>query len=280
MVCIGRKLGAMAFHLHWRGRRTALLRIAALAAAPLSGRLRADEAPSVTVFAAASLADVLRALGERWARAEPPLALRLSLAASSTLARQIEQGAPADLFISADEAWMDRLQQRGRIDPASRRVLATNRLVVVRQGAPTTAPAPQSVEALRAALLAGGPGARVATGDPSHVPVGLYARAALERLGLWAAVEPRLVRADNVRSALAFVERGEAAAGIVYATDARIAHGITVAAEFPAASHPPIRYPVAIVSGAKPAARAALARLFEPDAQALLRAAGFGAPER
>ncbi|HSN31630.1 MAG TPA: molybdate ABC transporter substrate-binding protein [Ideonella sp.] len=269
----------MASHPPSCARRTALRRAAALiAAASLPDRAAAQDAPAVTVFAAASLADVLRTLAGRWSKGDRPLILRLSFAASSTLARQIEQGAPADIFISADEGWMDHVEKRGRIDPASRRVLATNRLVVVRRGPESGASPSESTAALRAALLAGGPTARVATGDPAHVPVGLYARAALERLGLWSEVEPRLVRADNVRSALAFVERGEAAAGIVYATDARAGHGLAVAARFPADSHPPIRYPAALVTGAAPAAREALARLYGLQAQAVLRAAGFGAP--
>ena len=239
-------------------------------------RLSHGESAGVTVFAAASLGDVLQLLGRRWADSAP--ALRLSFAASSSLARQIEQGAPADVFISADEAWMDYLARRGKIDAASRRVLATNRLVVVRAGPPRGGEPPEDVDALRAALLAGGSDARIASGDPAHVPVGIYAESALRRLGLWSAVDARLVRADNVRSALAFVERGEAAAGIVYATDARVARGLHVAARFPAASHAPIRYPAALVAGALPAAREVLARLFTPEAQAALRAAGFGAP--
>jgi molybdate transport system substrate-binding protein len=254
-------------------RRAAGVALAGLASWRAHGQTAAG---GVTVFAAASLGDVLQALAARWADRAP--ALRLSFAASSTLARQIEQGAPADIFISADEAWMDYLAKRGRIDAASRRVLATNRLVVVRAGEPRAGPPPEDFGALRSALLAGAPDARIATGDPAHVPVGIYAESALRRLGLWPAVNPRLVRADNVRSALAFVERGEAAAGIVYATDARVARGLHIAARFPAASHAPIRYPAALVAGAGPAAREVLMRLFTPEAQTALRAAGFGAP--
>ena len=261
--------------LHPARHRRGLLRHAAgVALAGLLPWHAHAQTAGVTVFAAASLGDVLQGLAKGWAAP----ALRLSFAASSTLARQIEQGAPADIFISADEAWMDYLARRGRIDAASRRVLATNRLVVVRAGPPRAGEPPEDVAALRGALLAGEPDARIATGDPAHVPVGLYAEAALRRLGLWSAVDPRLVRADNVRSALAFVERGEAAAGIVYATDARVARGLRIAARFPAASHAPIRYPAALVAGAAPAARAVLARLFTPEAQTALREAGFGAP--
>ena len=237
---------------------------------------RAQSSAGVTIFAAASLTDALRAVADRPGRSGPTW--RLSFAASSTLARQIEQGAPADIFISADEAWMDYLVRRQRIVEGSRRDVAANRLVVVRPGVALAGgrEPPETVETLRAALLAGSD--RIATGDPAHVPAGRYARAALVDLGLWSAVEPRLVRADNVRSALAFVERGEAGAGIVYATDARLSRSVQVVARFPAASHPPIRYPAAIVVGAAAPARAAWDELFTAPAQALFRAAGFGKP--
>jgi molybdate transport system substrate-binding protein len=229
----------------------------------------------VTVFAAASLADVMQALAARWKDSGVPL--RFSFAASSTLARQIEQGAPADLFISADEAWMDHLATHGSIDVGSRRVFATNRLVVVRADATTSDSEPsESIGALRAALLDGDPAGRIATGDPAHVPVGRYAQTALQRLGLWDAVNARLVRADNVRSALAFVERGEALAGIVYATDARVAKRLRIAARFPQASHALIAYPAALLRDASPAARDIWMRLFTEDARAVLREAGFG----
>jgi molybdate transport system substrate-binding protein len=255
-----------------RERRTLLL--VALAGGASRAAL-AQGAPSVTVFAAASLADVLHTLADRW-RARTPT-LRLSLAASSTLARQIEQGAGADIFISADEDWMDYLARQGRIDPGSRRDVASNALVVVRRGPPAGAPVGESVESLRRALLDGsGTAGHIVTGDPAHVPVGRYAKQALVALGLWAAVEPSLVRADNVRSALAFVERGEANAGIVYATDARVGRGLFVAARFPASSHAPIRYPAALVKGAASAAREVLERLFSQEAQSVLREAGFG----
>jgi len=232
--------------------------------------LRAAE--PLVVFAAASLSDVLQALVRELAKQTD---VRFSFAASSTLARQIEQGAPAQLFISADEAWMDYLAEHGRIDVATRRVVAANRLVVVRPGSATALPG-ESVAMLREALRPGPRGAdRIATGDPAHVPAGRYAQAALTRLGLWDEVGPRLARADNVRSALSFVERGEAAAGIVYATDARVARGLQVVARFPLASHPPIRYPAALMRGAPPAARALLASISSPQAQPIWSAAGF-----
>jgi len=235
---------------------------------------RALAGPAVTVFAAASLADVMQTLAARWARSD--VLLRFSFAASSTLARQIEQGAPADLYISANEAWMDHLAARGSIDIGSRRVFATNRLVVVSAAPSAGAAVSESTAALRDALLSGEPSGRIATGDPAHVPVGRYAEIALRRLGLWEAVNARLVRADNVRSALAFVERGEAAAGIVYATDARVAKRLHLAARFPESSHPQIAYPAALVRGGSPAAREVWVRLFTEDTRAVLREAGFG----
>ena len=236
----------------------------------------AGASTDLVVFAAASLSDVLRALAAELAGWRQ---VRFSFAASSTLARQIEQGAPAHVFISADEAWMDHLAARGQVDAVSRRLLAGNRLVVVRSVAdPTVAATTETAAALREALRAGaGPRApdRVATGDPAHVPVGRYAQLALTHLGLWDDVALRLVRADNVRSALAFVERGEAAAGIVYATDARVTTQVRVMARFPRSSHPPIRYPAAVVRGAPPAALAFIDALSSPQAQPLWRAAGF-----
>jgi len=260
--------------------RRPLTRRQALTTAALAAVVPAElaAAPSVVVFAAASLTDVLQPLA---ARLPGGTGVRFSFAASSTLARQIEQGAGAHIFISADDAWMDYLVERRAVDAASRRVLAGNRLVVVRPGGAPLSPPPESITALRDALRpsAGGPG-RIATGDPAHVPVGRYAQAALTQLGLWADVAPRLARADNVRSALNFVERGEAAAGIVYATDALVARGVQVVARFPLSSHPPIRYSAALVNGAPAAAREFLDALASPHAQATWRAAGFDSAMR
>lgn len=244
-----------------------------IAVAPAWWLARLHAAEPVMLFAAASLGEVLPAM----LAAVPGLpACRFSFAASSTLARQVEHGAPADVFISADEAWMDHLHRAGKLQPASRRVLAGNRLVVVRAtagGADAQASTAQDTDSLKRALA----GARVATGDPAHVPVGRYAEAALRHLGLWVDVAPRLVRADNVRSALAFVERGEAPAGIVYATDAAVAPRVRVAARFPRGSHPPVQYPAALLAGARPEARAVFEALFSAPAQAVLRRAGFEA---
>jgi molybdate transport system substrate-binding protein len=235
----------------------------------------ADE--EVVVFAAASLTDVLQAIAKQGGFTN----VKFSFAASSTLARQIEQGAPAQLFISADEAWMDSVQRAGAVLPGSRRDLASNRLALVAPGSGEPTSPPETAEAVRsrvAGVLAQ-PDARIATGDPAHVPVGRYAQAALSSLGLWEAVAPRLARADNVRAALVLVERGEALLGITYRTDALQSGKVRVVALFPADSHPPIRYSTALLQGAGPSAQRFQEHLFSTVAQAALRDAGFGPPD-
>ena len=237
----------------------------------LSGAARAQEGP--TVFAAASLTDAMRDLGAQWqARGNP--APRFSFAASSALARQIEQGAPADLFMSADEPWMDYVQQRGLIVNATRVSPLGNTLVLIAP-ANSTARATLGRGTDLAALL--GPNGRIATGDPANVPVGRYAQAALAWMGVWEAVAPRLARADNVRAALLLVERGEAPLGIVYETDARASQGVRVVATFPAESHPPITHPFALTRRAEgnAAARAFLAFVTSPDATPTWQRHGF-----
>jgi molybdate transport system substrate-binding protein len=252
--------------------RRRLLAAAVAGALPAMPVRAADD--EVVVFAAASLTDVLQAI----ARAGGFGNVKFSFAASSTLARQIEQGAPAQIFISADEAWMDAAQKAGRVLSGTRRDWVLNRLALVRPGTQEPGTPPESAEAIRALLLPllKQAEARIATGDPAHVPVGRYAQAALTDLGLWEAVEPRLARADNVRNALVLVERGEAPLGIVYRTDALASTKVQVAALFPATSHAPIRYPAALLQGATPAAQRFNAWMFGPEAQALLRQAGFG----
>ena len=221
-------------------RRRSLL--APLVAVLLLGAARSQAAAEpLTVFAAASLTDALRAQAEAWgARGNP--APRLSFAASSALARQIEQGAPADLFMSADEQWMDYLQERQLIVRNTRSSPLGNSLVLI---APTDRAQPVALTRSTdlAALL--GPTGRIATGDPAHVPVGRYAQAALEWMGQWGALSPRLARAGDVRSALLLVERGEARLGIVYGTDAAASRAVRVVGAFPAESHPPVSYPFA-----------------------------------
>lgn len=253
-------------------RRSLLLGGSAALLAPWS-IAQTQDAPAV-VFAAASLTDVLQDIARRAGLSSQ---VKFSFAASSTLARQIEQGAPAQLFVSADEDWMNYLQERKRIDAATRRVLCGNRLALVAQGVPAQDAVPQTAEALRAALgaMLQARDARIATGDPAHVPVGKYAQAALQKLGLWPQVEPRLARADNVRAALLLVERGEAAGGIVYRTDAALSRQVRVVALFPADSHAPISYPAALLPGATPTAKRFYDAMFGADGAAALRAAGF-----
>lgn len=252
-------------------RRAALALLPALAAARSAAAQQA--AAPVTVFAAASLTDALRALGqERAAQGHP--APRFSFAASSALARQIEQGAPADLFLSADEAWMDYLQQRGLIEAATRASPLGNALVLVAP-ADRARPVTLAPGTDLAALL--GPGGRIATGDPAHVPAGRYAQAALEWMGQWPTLAPRLARADNVRAALLLVERGEAPLGIVYATDAAASRAVRVVGTFPPESHPPVTYPFALLrrAAANPEAARLLAFLSGPEAQPVWERFGF-----
>ena len=231
------------------------LLLAAAAAAPRPAR--AQPAP-LTVFAAASLQDGLRALEPAWRAnpARPPL--RLSFAASSALARQIEQGAPADLFASADEPWMDYLQQRNLVLPDSRTSPLGNRLVLI---APADQPGEVALTPGVDLLARLGAQGRLATGDPASVPVGKYAQAALTTLGVWNATAPRIARAESVRAALLLVERGEAPLGIVYATDAAASKGVWVLGTFPEDTHPPISYPFALTRrGDRPEAQALAGR--------------------
>ncbi len=230
-------------------------------------------AQAVTIFAAASLADAMNALVKRYSGPGTPV--RTSYAASSTLARQIENGAPADLFFSADEPWMDYLQKRSLIVPGSRVSLLGNELVLVAPAA-TARPVELRKGLDLAALLGGG---RLAVGDPANVPAGIYAKQALAWLGVWNLAEPRLVRAENVRVALAYVERGEAPLGIVYATDAALARGVSVVGRFPPESHDPIRYPLAIVAGRDTNdVRAFHSYLKGDEARGIFSRFGFGAP--
>ena len=228
-------------------------RHAALALLPLVFGVRpAGAREPATVFAAASLTEPLRALAQDWQARGHPVP-RLVFAASSALARQIEQGAPADLFLSADEPWMDYLAQRGLILDASRVSPIGNALVLI---TPANQPRQVTLAPGTDLLALLGPRGRLATGDPAHVPVGRYAQAALGWLGQWDALSPRLARADNVRSALVLVERGEAPFGIVYATDAAASRAVAIAGTFPPGSHPPITYPFAVTRRAAGSAEA------------------------
>jgi molybdate transport system substrate-binding protein len=207
-----------------------------------------EEREPVTVLAAASLTDALEAVGDAYFE-ETGATVRFSFASSSTLARQIEAGAPAAIFVSANEEWMDYLAERGLIEADTRVAPIGNSLVLI-----APADSPLTEVTIDASLdLAGllGANGRLAVGDPAHVPAGQYAQAALEALGLWDAAEPRLAPALDVRGALALVERGEAPLGVVYATDANVAAGVRVVGVFPAETHAPVTYPFAILAGAR-----------------------------
>ena len=223
--------------------------------------------PPLTVFAAASLTDALEDVGRAYT-ARTGQAVRFSFAASSIIARQLEAGARADLFFSADLEWMDHAEARGLVDPASRRNLLRGRLALI---APVGSPARLAIAPGFPLAAALGPRGRLAVGDPDYVPAGRYARAALLRLGAWNSVADRLVRADNVRAALAYVARGEAPLGIVYETDAVIEPGVRIVGIFPATSHPPIVYPAAITARARPGAAAFLAFAASAEAAAIFR---------
>ena len=229
-------------------------------------------AQDLTVFAAASLTDALRDIAQTW-EAKGGAKLRFNFAASSTLARQLQQGAVANLFASADLQWMDWAAQQGLIVAATRRSLLGNGLVLVM---PKDRAKPVRIEQGFDLMGLLGPGGRLTTGDPANVPAGIYARQALIKLGLWEAVAPRLAPAESARAALLLVERGEAPAGIVYSTDAAVAAGVAIAGTFPADSHEPIIYPFAVPkAGDTPAARALLDYIAGPEAAAAFRQRGF-----
>lgn len=232
----------------------------------------AAQARAPLVLAAASLQESLTAAADAWA-AQGHSRPTISFAASSALARQIEAGAPADLFISADEEWMDYVALKALLRPATRVSFLTNQLILI-------APRDSRI-ALR--LAPGVPLARalgdrrLAIADPAAVPAGRYAKAALTSLGAWPSVEPKLARTENVRAALALVERGEAPLGIVYATDARASTKVRVVGQFSAASHPPISYPVALLAtAASPDAEPFRRFLISSPGRAIFRRFGFG----
>jgi molybdate transport system substrate-binding protein len=238
----------------------------------LSAQPGLAEPPRLLVFAAASLKNAL----DDAAAAYPAAQVTMSYAASGSLARQIEAGAPAALFISADEDWMDELAAKGLIEADSRTDLLGNTLVLI-------APSSSSVrfefgrDLDLAAILGDG---RLALGDPQSVPAGKYAESALTALGLWAGVAPHLARAESVRAALALVDRGEAPLGIVYRTDAEADRAVRIVATFPAGCHRPIRYPAALIKPAENAARDFLAWLESPAAVPFFVKQDFIVPPR
>lgn len=247
-------------------RRAAILSLLLLA--PVAAL--AEPAAPVTVFAAASLTDSLKAVADAY-KAKTGTTITLSFGASSTLARQIEQGAEADIFMSADTDWMDYLQKGGHIADATRKDLLGNQLVLVAASDAKPAPVIAPHFDLAGALGDG----KLALADPASVPAGKYGKAALVALGVWDKVAAKVAPAENVRVALEYVARGEAPYGIVYATDARIAPGVHVAGVFPENTHPPIVYPVALTRTASPAARTFLDFLNGAQAKAIFEKAGF-----
>jgi molybdate transport system substrate-binding protein len=226
---------------------------------------------SLTVFAAASMKNALDDIDAAYT-AKTGVRVVASYAASSVLARQIEQGAPADVFVSADTDWMDYAIARKTISEPTRVNLLGNAIVLI---------APKDSRIDNVAI---GPGfdlaklvgdGKIVTGDVKAVPVGKYAKAALQKLGAWDAAEPKFAFAESVRAALTLVARGEAVLGIVYSTDAKIEPGVKIVGTFPADSHPPIVYPVAATTTAKAEAGGYLAFLRSSAAKAILERYGF-----
>jgi molybdate transport system substrate-binding protein len=254
--------------------RRALLGGGALAVAtawPGSAAMAQPAGRPVSVFAAASLQTALSAIAAAW-RTETGRAVTLTFGASSALARQIDQGAPADLFVSADLEWMDWAQGRNLIRPETRRSLLGNRLVLItaRDAALTLRIEPGF------GLVAALGDSRLATGAPQSTPIGRYAQQALTTLGVWRDVAPRIAGAENVRVALALVARGEAKLGVVYETDARSEPRVAIVDRFPADSHSPIVYPAALTAASTSAdAGAFLEHLRSPAAARIFEAEGF-----
>ena len=253
------------------GRRLVLAALVAAVAIVSASQPAPTQEKSITVFAAASMKNALDDVDAAFAK-QSGVNVVASYAASSALMKQIEQGAPADVYLSANIKWMDYGAQRHLIKTDTRFDLLGNRLVLIapkdsKIGDVTIAPG------FDLAALAGG--GRIAVGDVRAVPAGLYAKAALEKLGIWAAVEPKLAMAENVRAALVLVARGEAPLGIVYETDAKVDPGVKIVGIFPEHSHPPIIYPVAMTANAKPDAAAYLAFLQTPAAKTIFEHYGF-----
>src|SRR5437879_11873249 len=243
--------------------------VSILCASAWSSALAQDN--SLTVFAAASMKNALDDIDDAYT-AKIGIKILASYAASSALAKQIEQGAPADIFVSADTDWMDYAIGKNSINVSTRVNLLGNSIVLI---------APKDSEITHVAI---GPGfdlarlagdGKIATGDVKAVPVGKYAEAALQKLGAWQAAEPKFAMAESVRAALTLVARGEAALGIVYSTDAKVEPGVKIVGTFPADSHPPIIYPVAATSTAKPEAKEYLDYLRSSAAKTVLEKYGF-----
>ncbi len=207
----------------------------------------AQDEQKVTVFAAAGTTNAMTEAGDLFEKQKMGKVI-FSFASASTLAKQIEQGAPADIFISANKEWMDYLDTRKLLEPGTRFNFLSNVLVLI---APVTSPIDHIDLAKGQGLLKYLGGGLLSTGDPDHVPVGQYAKEALTNLGMWQGIENRIARAKDVRAGLALVERGEAPLGIVYASDAKISDKVKVVGVFPEESHQPINFSVAIIAGEK-----------------------------
>jgi len=230
------------------------------------------DSDTLRVFAAASTTNAVSEIGDIYAKRHRVRFLP-SFASSSTLAKQIENGAPADIYLSANTAWISYLENETLIEKGTRIDLLSNRIVLIM-------PADSSVGRIRIApgfdllnLIADG---RLSMGDPDHVPAGIYAKQALETLGVWTAIEHHVARSKDVRAALTLVERGESPVGLVYATDAAMTDKVKVVGTFPQTIHPPIIYPVAVVSGRRsPATDRFMALLRSPEAGAVFHKFGF-----
>lgn len=257
------------FHL---SRRAAALMLLAAATVGLSPSVApAQEAKPVLFFAAASLQNALKTIAAGWEK-ETGKKVTFSFAASSALAKQIESGAPADLFASADLKWMDYAQEKKLVKPETRKSLLGNSLVLIASA--------DNKEALKIApnfpLATAIGNSRLATGTPGAVPAGTYAKAALTALGVWDQVSSKIAATDNVRAALALVAKGEAKYGIVYKTDANAEKTVRIVDTFPAGTHEPIVYPFAVTSASTNADAAAfLAYLSSPAAVKVFEAEGF-----
>jgi len=227
------------------------------------------ERPAITVFAASSTTEPVRRLARAYEQAHGT-AVRVSFAGSSTLARQLAAGAEADVFLSANPQWMDYLQREEGLGEGSRLDLLGNRLVLV-------APAGKEVDVRMARdfSIEKAFSGRMAIGDPSHVPAGVYAKQALRSLGWWDRLGDRLIPTRSVRAALRLVELGEAGVGVVYATDARASERVTVAGRFPDQTHEAIRYPVALSESAGAAGQRFVAHLQSDAGRAVFEEAGF-----
>jgi molybdate transport system substrate-binding protein len=231
--------------------------------------------PALLVFAAASLAEALEAVDAAYT-AESHVPVKASFAASSVLAKQIEAGAAADVFFSADQDWMDYLERRSLMTAGTRADVLGNQLVLI-------APADSALQLKIApgfALAAALGGGRLAMADPDSVPAGLYGREALTKLGVWEGVQPMLARAENVRAALAFVARGESPLGIVYRTDALAEKRVRIVDVFPQGSHTPILYAAAATAHAQPASAGYLRFLDSPAARQIFQRYGFVTRQR